>query len=297
MGTASIKGRRVKRCTAFLISLLILSAASSMPASYAAQKDKADNFVHGGILYREDFEDGNLAASDPGLVNGMTWTANGALATGTVNSYDSKIIRMNAGAYILSDQVINQPEYTVSFTCINWYNTAARVMVAYRDKSNYYSFSPATGQVYRCMNGVEEELGTDNVRRLISSPRQNPSVNRYKIYFCNDGGSITISVDRDGYDNRKDYEFTYIDSNTAAVKRFTGGRIKLARTDESTSRFRVNFDNILITKGKLQASLPRGPAKLYVSNRGDDSYEGTEKRPLKLSARQLRVPFPVMRSL
>lgn len=292
MGTASIEGRRVKRCTAFLLCLLMLSATSSMPASYAAKKDQAGDFAHGGILYREDFEDGDLAASDPELVNGMTWTANGTLATGTVKSYDSKIIRMNAGAYVLSDQVINQPEYTVSFTCINWYNTAARVMVAYRDKSNYYSFSPATGQVYRCMNGVEEELGTDNVRRLISSPRQNPSVNRYKIYFCNDGGSITISVDRGGYDNRKDYEFTHIDRNPVAVKRFTGGRIKLARVDEATSRFWVNFDNILVTKGKLQASLPRGPVKLYVSNAGDDGNEGTEKRPFKNIGKAVESSFP-----
>jgi hypothetical protein len=167
-----------------------------------------------------------------------------------------------------------------------------------RDESNYYSFSPATGQVYRCLDGVEEELGTDSVRRLISSPRLNPSVNHYKIYFCNDGGSITISVDRDGYDNRKDYEFTYTDRNPVAVKRFTGGRIKLARVDESTSRFWVNFDNILVTKGKLQASLPREPAKLYVSEYRETTVMTVRKNSRsKLSARRLRVPFPVMKLL
>jgi hypothetical protein len=292
MGTALIKERRVKRHIAFSLFLLIFSATSLPCPSYAVQKDQADGLVRASILFQEDFEDGDLAASSPGLENGMTWKAKGTLETGTVKGYDGKIIRMNAGAYILSNQMINQPEYTVSFTIINWYNTAARAMVAYRDESNYYSFSPATGQVYRCLDGVEEELGTDSVRRLISSPRLSPSVNHYKIYFCNDGGSITISVDRDGYDNRKDYEFTYTDRNPVAVKRFTGGRIKLARVDESTSRFWVNFDNILVTKGKLQASLPREPAKLYVSEKGDDSYDGTEKQPFKTISKAVESSFP-----
>ena len=66
-------------------------------------------------------------------------------------------------------------------------------MVAYKDESNYYSFSPTTGQVYRCLDGVETGLERI-VSRLISSPRLNPSENRFKIYFCNDGSSVTISV-------------------------------------------------------------------------------------------------------
>jgi hypothetical protein len=132
MGTALIKERRVKRHIAFSLFLLIFSATSLPCPSYAVQKDQADGLVRASILYQEDFEDGDLAASSPGLENGMTWKAKGTLETGTVKGYDGKIIRMNAGAYILSNQVINQPEYTVSFTIINWYNTAARVMVAYQ---------------------------------------------------------------------------------------------------------------------------------------------------------------------
>jgi hypothetical protein len=288
MYIASTKGR-MKKIIILSFCLLMYILSTSLPSvSYAGEETHpADE-----IICQEDFEDGDLTASDPKLISGMTWTTKGTLATGTFNGYDSKIIRMEAGAYILSTQEIKQSEYTVSFTIINWYNTSARVMVAYQDANNYYSFDPATGQVYRCMDGTEKELGTDNVRKLMSSPRSNPSINRYKIYFCNNGKSITISIDRDGYDNRKDYEFTYIDKSSIAVKRFVGGRIKLARVDEGKSRFWVNFDDILITKGKLQAAIPREPAKLYVSNSGDDSYEGTEKRPFKTISKAIESSFP-----
>ncbi len=244
------------------------------------------------ILYQEDFEDGDLAISDPELVNGMTWTANGSLGTETVQEYDSKIIRMDAGAYILSSQIINESEYTVSFTMINWYNTAARVMVSYQDDKNYYSFSPTTGQVYRMLDGVEEELENSDVKRLLRSWSGTPTINAYKIYFKNDGKSITVSVDRNGYANRKDYEFTYTDTNAAAVNRFKGGRIKLARVDDYESRYWVNFDNILITKGKLQAVRPRNPVKLYVSNAGDDSFDGTETKPFKTIQKAIDSSYP-----
>jgi hypothetical protein len=183
--------------------------------------EKYGDVSTGDILYQEDFEDEDLTISDTALVNGMTWTANGTLGIGTVNEYDSKIIRMNTGASVLSTQVINQPEYTVAFTILNYYNTAARVFVAYQDDNNCYSFEPTSGKIYRTMDGVEEELTQADVRRFLISPKKKPSVNNYKICFCNDGSSITISVDRDGYKNGKDYDFTFIDQNATAVKRFT----------------------------------------------------------------------------
>ncbi|NLN64672.1 MAG: DUF1565 domain-containing protein [Clostridiaceae bacterium] len=244
------------------------------------------------ILYQEDFEDGDLATSDPELINGLTWTANGSLGTGTVKEYDSKMIRMDAGAYLLSSQVINESEYTVSFTMINWYNTAARVMVSYQDDSNYYSFSPTTGQVYRMLDGVEEGLDNSGEKRLLRAWSGTPSINAYKIYFKNDGNSITISIDRDGYTNGKDYEFTYTDTGAAAVNRFKSGKIKLARVDDYESRYWVNFDDILVTKGKLQAVLPRNPVKLYVSNTGDDSFDGTETRPFRTIQKAVNASYP-----
>ena len=67
------------------------------------------------------------------------------------------------------NKAITEPEYTVSFTAINWYNTPSRVMVAYLDESNYYSFSPTTGHVYRRMDGA---LNWDRQREsLIGSPK------------------------------------------------------------------------------------------------------------------------------
>jgi hypothetical protein len=279
----------------FLISFCLPGFAEASNENYSMNTvfEEYGDVSLNDIIYQENFEDGDITVSDPGLVNGMTWTFHGSVETGSVKSYDSKMIRLNAGAYVLSEQVVNHPEYTVSFTSINWYNTAARVMVAYRDENNYYSFSPVTGQIWRIMDGIEEELGTDNVRRLISSPRQNPSVNHYKIYFYNNGSSITISADRDGFENRKDYEFKYTDQNSEAVNRFKGGRIKLARVDEGTSRFWVNFDNIIVTNGKLQSTLRRSPKKLYVSqSTGDDSFEGTEAKPFKTISKAIESSYP-----
>lgn len=270
--------------------ILFTYCLSIQAAPDASVREVAASGAVNGILYQEDFEDGDLTASDTTSGNGMTWTSGGSLAAETFR--ESRRLRMNAGAYVLSDQVVSQEEYTVSFTILNFYNTAARVMIAYQDEANCYSFSPATGQVYRIMDGVEEVLGTD-VKRLLGSPRQNPSVSDYKIHFHNDGSSITISVDRDGYDNRKDYEFTYTDHHSTAVNRFKSGRIKLARVDEGTSRYWVNYDNILVTGGKLQSSLPRSPGKLYVSqSAGDDTFDGTESKPFQSITRAIEASIP-----
>ena len=286
---------------AVLMTAGILLFTTCMPAQADITDEKQldilafsgyGDIVSEDILYQEDFEDGDLAASDPELVNGLTWSSSGSLASETTKGYEGKILRMNSGAYVVSDQIVNESEYTVSFTIINWYNTAARVMIAYQDESNYYSLNPTTGMVFRCIDGVEEELGTEKVRALISSPRNNPSVNRYKIYFNNNGKSISISVDRDGYENRKDYEFTYVDQDTDAVSLFSGGRIKLARVDEGTSHFWVNFDSILVTKGKLYSALPRSPAKLYVDSEGDDSFKGTEAKPFKTISKAIEYSYP-----
>lgn len=244
------------------------------------------------ILYQDDFEDGNLTIADTQLTKGMTWITHGDSVTQTNKSLESKIFRMNSGAYALSNEAINQSEYTVSFTSINWYNTAARVMIEYQNDKNYYSFSPTTGQVYRMLEGIEEELKVENVSRVLSSPRQNPSTNQFKLYFHNDGNSITVSADRDGYENRKDYEYTYSDKNPKAVKRFKGGKIKLARVDKGKSRYWVNFDNILVTKGKLQAALPRVPGRLYVSSKGDDNHTGSEAKPFKTISKAIEYSFP-----
>ena len=77
------------------------------------------------ILYQDDFEDGNLTIADTQLTKGMTWSTHGDSVTQTNKSLESKIFRMNSGAYALSNEAINQSEYTVSFTSINWYNTTA----------------------------------------------------------------------------------------------------------------------------------------------------------------------------
>jgi hypothetical protein len=244
------------------------------------------------VIYCEDFEDGSMTKADPKTTKGMTWSTYGDLVAAADKSLNTKILRMNAGAYALSKEIINLSEYTVCFTTINWYNTPSRVIIEYQDEKNYYSFSPTTGQLYRMLNGTEKELKVENTNRILSSPRSNPSVNYYKIYFCNNGKSIKISVDRDGYGNGKDYEYTYTDKSSKAIKSFKGGKIMLARVDKGTGRYWVNFDNILVVKGKLQATLPRDPAKLYVSNQGDDSYAGTEAKPFKTIKKALECSYP-----
>lgn len=245
----------------------------------------------GDILYQEDFEDKDLTAVDPNLVNGLTWISSGPLACEALSG--GIRLRMNAGASVLSDQTIKQSEYTVCFTILNFYNTAGRVSVAYQDDNNCYSFEPASGKLYRTLDGVEEELTQANVSRVLVSPREKPSVNNYKIHFLNDGSAITIAVDRDGYQNGKDYDFTFIDQNATAVNRFTSGKIKLARVDTGTSRYWVNYDNILVTKGKMQAVQPRSPGQLYVCQAtGDDSYDGTQTKPFKTITQAIASSFP-----
>ena len=260
-------------CLLMVFTLIGINSINHNIHTDAAETDEIINeygvVSKDDILYQDNFEDKDLSTANAQIKNELTWRTKGDLGISAVKNPESNVLRMNAGAYAISNEIIDEPEYTVCFTSINWYNTPARVMIEYQDKDNYYSFSPTTGQVFRMMDGTEEELKVENVSRILSSPRQNPSVNYFKIYLKNNGKSITISVDRDGYANKKDYEYTYVDQKPAAVKRFKGGSIMLTRVDTGTSRYWVNFDNILVTKGKLKAALPRNPGKLYVSTKGN----------------------------
>ncbi|NLM28011.1 MAG: LamG domain-containing protein [Clostridiaceae bacterium] len=77
--------------------LAFQSCYSSMPGASASGNS---------ILYHEDFEDGDITKSDPGIENGMTWTTHGVIEIGTSKSYDSSMVKMNTGAYILSGSAI-----------------------------------------------------------------------------------------------------------------------------------------------------------------------------------------------
>ena len=50
--------------------LAFQSCYSSMPGASASGNS---------ILYHEDFEDGDITKSDPGIENGMTWTTHGVI--------------------------------------------------------------------------------------------------------------------------------------------------------------------------------------------------------------------------
>ena len=97
----------------------------------------------GAILYKEDFEDKDLTAADPKLVNGLTWISSGPLDCDTFSG--GIRLRMYAGASVLSNQTISQSEYTVCFIILNYYNTAGVVSVADQDENNFFSFAPASG--------------------------------------------------------------------------------------------------------------------------------------------------------
>ena len=283
-------------CLLMVFTLIGINSINHNIHTDAAETDEIINeygvVSKDDILYQDNFEDKDLSTANAQIKNELTWRTKGDLGISAVKNPESNVLRMNAGAYAISNEIIDEPEYTVCFTSINWYNTPARVMIEYQDKDNYYSFSPTTGQVFRMMDGTEEELKVENVSRILSSPRQNPSVNYFKIYLKNNGKSITISVDRDGYANKKDYEYTYVDQKPAAVKRFKGGSIMLTRVDTGTSRYWVNFDNILVTKGKLKAALPRNPGKLYVSTKGNDNNAGTKSKPFKTINKALEASYP-----
>jgi hypothetical protein len=79
-------------------------ASAEAPAKSLAFGEYGE-VIPGDIICQEDFEDGDLKAADPELINGMTWTSSGKLVSENLNS--NKRLRMNAGAYVISDQVIN----------------------------------------------------------------------------------------------------------------------------------------------------------------------------------------------
>ena len=108
----SHNGRTVRFLSlALCICFLCYPIAIASPVSFASTDTEISP---PDILYQEDFEDGDIALADPGLDGGMTWTSHGSTETGSVKSYESRIIMLNAGAYILSQQAVNRQEFTVS---------------------------------------------------------------------------------------------------------------------------------------------------------------------------------------
>jgi hypothetical protein len=87
----------------FLISFCLPGFAEASNENYSMNTvfEEYGDVSLNDIIYQENFEDGDITVSDPGLVNGMTWTFHGSVETGSVKSYDSKMIRLNAGAYVL----------------------------------------------------------------------------------------------------------------------------------------------------------------------------------------------------
>ncbi|MFP4016327.1 MAG: LamG-like jellyroll fold domain-containing protein, partial [Halanaerobiales bacterium] len=246
----------------------------------------------GDILYQEDFEDGDIDTSDPALTNGFTWTAEGDyeitehwawLDMGNVVKFDQE------GEYIISNEVINASEYTISLDMINSYHTYTRIMFAYIDESNYYYLNPVSGTVYRVLDGISLKISEKRAEGLLTPVYGRSTRTHYKIYFCNSGESITIQIDRDKYDNRIDYGFNYIDNDPTAVSRFNNGKIKLIQPAIGA----VYFDNIFVTEGKLITEPPRENRTIYVSQSdGDDEAAGTEEEPFKTIMRALDESMP-----
>jgi len=271
----------------FLFLALILTCDTAIIRPYALAIE---------LIAQDDFEDGNFDSVDPNLTNGLSWLNEGQVTIGTVSSYwQSKCLKLNIGSRVFSNQLISSSKYTLTFDYINYYKTPSKVQFFYIDNSNYYYFAPANGKVFRVMDGIETQLsdlsGIDTSVYLFI--KYGVSINNFKIYFENTGSKIIIQIDRDGYQNGLDYEFTTEDTNPQAVNLFKNNfRIGFTEDGSGNYSYWVNYDNINIYSDKVTASLPRNPTTIYVSPNGDDNNSGTISQPLATIAKALDLSLP-----
>ncbi len=234
------------------------------------------------ILFQDDFEDNNYDQPDSQLTNGMTWEVikGSARIANKLTDKSLELIRAN-GSIVLSEQIIGQTEYTIETDIGIVYNYKMKVIFNYIDENNYYYFSPGLG-LFRVMNGVEEQLDNNIYNSHLGFIHQSFDSGRFKIYVNNDGNSINIKVDKNGYQDGIDYEMNVIDNNFEAVSKFTNGKIGFM--ENPTIIYPTGWvfiDNVIVYTGLKENTRIKPIETLYVSTLGDDNNPGTSASPFK----------------
>ncbi|MCM8768035.1 MAG: right-handed parallel beta-helix repeat-containing protein [Candidatus Omnitrophica bacterium] len=246
------------------------------------------------IIYLDDFEDGNLDIIDEKLKQGLSWEVFGNTLISSSENWKDKLLKLDRGTKIISKQKILVDEFTLTFDILNYYTTPVKIKFFYIDEENFYYFEPSKGILGKVLNRQEKKLSDKISERYLSIHRANPAKANYKIYFKNMENQILIKIDKDGYLNGEEYEFSYKDTDKEAINLFKkNGRISISEEGSGNYNYWVWFDNIKIYSGLYKTTPPREPKIIYVDKeKGDDLNSGDKDKPLKTIQKAIEISIP-----
>jgi len=269
----------------FIIAYLILSSFFLMPYdSYAhvyetQDKDVLPNSVQlptQTLIYQDNFEDGDYVNASG--ANGLAWNVIAGNA-GVDNINGSLQLGVDRGySLVVTTQKIAGDEYTLRFSGRITWSTPGRIVVLFKDVNNYYSIGLGEQPgIFRKLNGTEVQLHEDP-DSLIRLPHGSAVTGIFKIYVHNSGQSILIKADQAG--DGVDYDIEILDTNPAAVAKFTQTGIGMLSTGNQPNPPWFYIDNLAIYDGLVLDLYT--PVTYYVDQshpQASDGNPGTESLP------------------
>jgi hypothetical protein len=228
------------------------------------------------LIYQDDFEDGDFMNADG--ANGLAWSV--IAGNASVESVDGSLqLGVDRGySLIATTQNIAGDEYTLRFAGRITWSTPGRIVVLYKDENNYYSIGLGEQPgIYRKLNGIDIQLHEDP-ESLIRLPHGSGETGVFKVYVHNTGQSIIVKADKAG--DGVDYDIEILDTNPAAVAKFTQTGIGLLSAGGELDPPRFYVDNIAIYDGLVLD--PYEPVTYYVDQnhpQASDDNPGTESLP------------------
>ena len=228
------------------------------------------------LIYQDDFEDGDFTNADG--ANGLTWDV--VTGDASVESVDGSLqLGVDRGlSLIATTQRIAGDEYTLRFSGRITWSTPGRIVVLYKNASNYYSVGLGEQPgIYRKLNGSEVQMHEDS-ESLIRLPHGPGETGAFKIYAHNTGQSIIVKADKAG--DGVDYDIEILDTDPAAVAMFTHTGVGMMSGGELPDPPWFYLDNVAVYDGLVQDTYP--PVTYYVDQnhpQTSDDNPGTENLP------------------
>ncbi len=226
-----------------VILLYLLSNLWVQPANSATIPP--DQNLNQAFIYQDNFEDGDYTTADG--PNGLTWSLVAGAAS--VDDVDGSLqLGLDRGySLIATDQTIAGDEYTLRCAGRITWSAPGRIVVLYKDSSNYYSIGlgEQTG-IYRRMNGIEVQLNEDP-ENLIRLPHGSGETGEFKFYVHNTGSSILIKADKAG--DGVDYDLEVVDTDPDAVAMFTDTGVGMMSGGGAEDPPWFYIDNVAIYEG------------------------------------------------
>jgi hypothetical protein len=227
-------------------------------------------------IFQDTFEDGDFTKAAG--AGGLTWSlvagaarverVNGSLQLGVDRGY----------SLIATTQRMAVDEYTLRFDGRIIWSAPGRIVVLYKDASNYYSIGLGEQPgIYRKLNGNEVHLHEDP-ESLIRLPHGPGETGAFKVYAHNTGQDIVLKADRAG--DGVDYDIEIVDADPAAVAKFRGTAIGMLSSGDQPDTPWFYIDNVAVYEGR--ALDPYEPATYFVDrnhSQASDGNPGTESQP------------------